>query len=447
MIGSDVESRAEAPAAELQRLSGLGVCLANEYFPPFAPGGGEWSVQALARFLGRQGLRPVVVTPNYGASASEEVDGVTIRRFPFPVKRPPGRTIVPGRYLANPVFYAYAGWHVARIVRRHRLQIVHAQNKHMLIPCVIAGRLTRTPVVLSIRDGSIIDRAPICLHHGDRMPADCGTRKLWRECAPEYHALYMQGRRSRLRSRVDFLYFWLDARLKQRFLRRVDAVVGVSEGILDIYRRSRLLDGVPHVVSVFNVPPFAAPAKPEHVAALRRQLGLEGRRVVLYVGKFSPGKGTEDLLTAAALVSPGRPDVTFVFVGDGRLSREASNVRCFGPLPNADVLALYPLADMVVVPSVIPDALSRVILEAMWAGRPVVATRVGGTPELVVEGRNGLLVPRSDPPALSRAIASLLDDGTLRDALGAGARRHVEERFKPEESVARLLDVYAKVRR
>jgi glycosyltransferase involved in cell wall biosynthesis len=447
MSGTGVASRPDALGAEAQRLAGLGVCLANEYFPPFAPGGGEWSVQALARLLGRQGLRPVVVTPNYGAAASEEEDGITIRRFPFPVKRPPGRTVIPGRYLANPLFYAYAGWHVARVVRRHRLQIVHAQNKHMLIPCVIAGRMTGTPVVLTIRDGSIIDRAPICLHHGDRMPVDCGARKLWRECAPEYHALYMQGQRSRLRSRVDFLYFWLDARLKQRFLRRVDAVVGVSEGILDIYRRSGLLDGVPRAVSVYNVPPLAAPATPEHVAALRRQLGLEGRRVVLYVGKFSPGKGTEDLLKAAALVSPGRPDVTFVFVGDGRLSDEAPNVRRLGPLPNSDVLALYPLADMVVVPSVIPDALSRVILEALWAGRPVVATRVGGTPELVLEGRNGLLVPRGDPPALSRAIASLLDDDALRQALGAGARRHVEERFKPEESIERLLDLYATVRR
>jgi len=101
----------------------------------------------------------------------------------------------------------------------------------------------------------------------------------------------------------------------------------------------------------------------------------------------------------------------------------------------------------VVVPSVIPDALSRVILEALWAGRPVVATRVGGTPELVLEGRNGLLVPRGDPPALSRAIAALLDDDALRQALGAGARRHVEERFKPEESIERLLDLYATVRR
>lgn len=446
MSGAGVAAPADARAAGSPRLAGLGVCLANEYFPPFAPGGGEWSVQALARILARQGLRPVVVTPNYGAVASEEDAGVTIRRFPFPVKRPPGRAVIPGRYLANPLFYAYAAWHVARVVRAQRLQIIHAQNKHMLIPCVIAGRLTGTPVVLSIRDGSIIDRAPICLHHGDRMPADCGARKLWRECAPEYHALYMEGRRSRLRSRVDFLYFWLDARLKQRFLRRVDAVVGVSEGILDVYRRSGLLEGVPRVVSVYSVPPLAAPPTPEHVAALRRTLDLLGRRVVLYVGKFSPGKGTEDLLKAAALVSPGRPDVTFVFVGDGQLSGEPPYVRRLGPLPNADVLALYPLAEIVVVPSVIPDALSRVILEALWAGRPVVATRVGGTPELVVEGRNGLLVPRSDPPALARALASLLDDEARRRTLGAGARRHVEERFNPDGSTARLLDVYDAVR-
>ena len=91
----------------------------------------------------------------------------------------------------------------------------------------------------------------------------------------------------------------------------------------------------------------------------------------------------------------------------------------------------------------IPDALSRVILEAMAAGRPVVATRVGGTPELVIDRQTGILVERRAPAELARAIATLLADDGLRASVGAGARRHVTERLSADTSVERLLTAYA----
>ncbi len=424
----------------------MNICFVNEYFPPFAPGGAEWSLDALARALARRGHGVTIVTPNYGAAAREERDGIQIVRFAFPVRLPPGRTLASAKWLANPFFYAYAALAVARVARRERADVIHAQNKHSLIPATIAGRLLRVPVFLTIRDGSIIDAAPLCLHHHDRRPPDCGVRKLWRECSEEYFALYIKNRRRKLRSKLAFLYFWLDACLKQRFLRKVDGVVGVSEGILDIYRRSGLLEGVRCVHAIYNIPPAAAPPSPADVEALRERLDLRGRRVVLYVGKFSPGKGTADLVAAARRVSREFPDALFLFVGEGELDAMDPHVRRLGPLSNRDVLALYPLAEVVVVPSVIPDALSRVILEAMGAGRPVVATRVGGTPELVIDGTTGLLVERHAPAELARAVASLLRDEALRASLGAGARRRVAERFGADDSVARLLALYAGAR-
>jgi glycosyltransferase involved in cell wall biosynthesis len=420
------------------------ICLATEYFPPHAPGGAEWSTDALARALVRRGRRVLVVTPNYGAAPREERDGFTVLRFPFPVKRPPGRATIPGRFHANPIFYLYAGLAVARIVRRDRIDLVHVQNKHMLIPGVLAHSLAGVPVVLTLRDGSIIDAAPMCLHHGDRMPADCGVSKLWRDCAVEYFELYARGRRSRLATRLVFLYRWLDARLKQRFLRRVDAVVAVSQGILDIYRRSGLLAGVSRLRVVPTVPSLGAPP-PDAVEDMRRRLALDARRVVLFVGKLSPGKGVADFLAAARLVGPVLPDVHFVLAGEGDVEAAEPFIRRLGPLANRDVLALYPLADVVVVPSVIPDAFSRVILEAMAAARPVIATRVGGTPELVLDGKTGWLVDRNDPRGLAEAVLAILRDDALRDALGAAGRRHLESLSGEGGSVDRLLEVYAEV--
>ncbi|MBI4591557.1 MAG: glycosyltransferase family 4 protein [Candidatus Rokubacteria bacterium] len=223
-------------------------------------------------------------------------------------------------------------------------------------------------------------------------------------------------------------------------------MVGVSEGILDIYRRSGLLAGISRVRAVYNVPPVTAVAGPEVVEAARHGLGLAGKRVVLYVGKFSPGKGTADLLVAAKKVVASVPEALFLFVGEGELAAAGRHIRRLGPLPNSEVLALYPLADVVVVPSVIPDALSRVILEAMAAGRPVIGTRVGGTPELILDGKTGLLVERNDPDGLAQALLSLLRDEALRAELAAAGRRRLDELFGPERSLDRLLDLYREVR-
>ena len=423
------------------------ICLVNEYFPPFAPGGAEWSLAALARALADRGHRVVVVTPNYGATPEEEHDGVRIVRFPFPVKLPPGRTPASAKWLANPFFYLWAAWAVFRVARRERSDLIHVQNKHSLIPGVIAGKILGIPVFLTIRDGGLINAAPLCLHHGDRMPPDCGVKKLWRKCSEEYFALYVKDPRRRLRSKLAFLYFWLDSRLKQRFLRRVHGVIGVSQGILDIYRRSGLLGDVARVHTVYNIPPLAPPPPAAEVEALRYRLDLVGRRVVLYVGKFSPGKGTADLVLASEQVVREVPDVVFLFVGEGNLESGGPHIRRLGPLSNREVQALYPLSDIVVVPSVIPDALSRVILEAMAAGRPVAATRVGGTPELVIDGKTGLLVERNAPAELARAIVTILRDADLQASLAAAARRHLAEHFEPEESVNRLLAIYASTSR
>jgi glycogen(starch) synthase len=422
------------------------ICLVNEYFPPFAPGGAEWSMDALGRALAERGHGVLVVTPNYGAAPDERRDGLRIVRFPFPVRLPPGRTSVSRKWLANPVTYLYAAWWLWRIARRERVEVIHVQNKQMLIPGVLAGRLLGIPVALTIRDGSLIDAAPMCLHHGDRMPSDCGVRKLWRECSEEYFLLYVKDPRRKLRSKLAFLYFWLDSRFKQRFLRRLDVVIGVSQGILDIYRRSGLLEGVRRVRPVYNVPPPPCAPDAAAVEGLRGRLGLGGRQVVLYVGKLSPGKGSADLVAASREVVRRFPGVVFVFVGEGPLEEGLAHARHLGPLPNHEVLALYPLADIVVVPSVVPDALSRVILEAMAMGRPVVATRVGGTPELIVDDKTGLLVERGDPPGLARALERLLGDGDLRATLGAAARRHVDELCGRGSSVDQLIKLYGELR-
>jgi glycosyltransferase involved in cell wall biosynthesis len=86
-----------------------------------------------------------------------------------------------------------------------------------------------------------------------------------------------------------------------------------------------------------------------------------------------------------------------------------------------------------------------VLLEAMAAGRPVVATPVGGTPELVVDGETGLLVPPRDPEALAAALRRVLEDRELAARLGEAGRRRVSERFTLEAMTRRMLELYDEV--
>jgi glycosyltransferase involved in cell wall biosynthesis len=109
-----------------------------------------------------------------------------------------------------------------------------------------------------------------------------------------------------------------------------------------------------------------------------------------------------------------------------------------------DVAALLARLDVVALPSW-TEGLPMVLLEAMAAGRPVVATPVGGTPELVVDGETGLLVPPRDPEALAAALRRVLDDRELAERLGEAGLRRVSERFTLAAMTRRMLELYDEV--
>ena len=113
--------------------------------------------------------------------------------------------------------------------------------------------------------------------------------------------------------------------------------------------------------------------------------------------------------------------------------------------PQSTLFALYGAAEVVVVSSVWPEPLSRVLIEAMDFGRAVVATRVGGSPELVRDDVTGLLVEPRDPEALARAVVALLRDAARRVRLGAAAAKFTATELDEDRLVAELLDAYASV--
>jgi glycosyltransferase involved in cell wall biosynthesis len=175
--------------------------------------------------------------------------------------------------------------------------------------------------------------------------------------------------------------------------------------------------------------PFTRPADP----ALRTRLaGTPDRPLVLTAARLTPQKAIDVLLSAAVLV----PEAVFVIAGDGpeRAALEArakalgvaQRVRLLGA--RGDVAELLAACDLFVLPSLF-EGLPLSVLEAMAAAKPVVATRIGGTVEAVVDGETGILVPPGDAGALAAAIRTFLTDPERARRSGEAGRARLRDRF------------------
>ena len=206
-------------------------------------------------------------------------------------------------------------------------------------------------------------------------------------------------------------------------------------------------------------------ADPGQVAWLGRELGVEGRRVVLFAGRLEPLKGADTLIAAIAEMDrdPHLQDVVCLFIGDDsgdgarasrggerrRLERLAADagigdrVRFLGAVPHALLGGYYALADVCVVPSRV-ETFGLVALEAQAQGTPVVAARVGGLPEVVADGETGCLVEGREPSDYCAAISTILHDEDGRRRMGEAARRRAVG-FSWDRMVDRLLSIYSRV--
>jgi len=185
-------------------------------------------------------------------------------------------------------------------------------------------------------------------------------------------------------------------------------------------------------------------------ACLKAGLGFGADdAVLLVVGRLEPQKGHRVLLDAMPLVHRTSPRARLVCVGEGALRPELEaqvvglglreSVRFVGQQSN--IPEWFAMADVVVLPSLF-EGLPLVAIEALAAGKAMVATAVDGTPEVVVDGKTGLAVPSRDVGALAAAICRLLRDPGLRQAVGQAGRAWVEEHFSQEQQIQRTQELY-----
>jgi glycosyltransferase involved in cell wall biosynthesis len=170
---------------------------------------------------------------------------------------------------------------------------------------------------------------------------------------------------------------------------------------------------------------------------------------VVSAGRLSPEKGHAVLLEAFATIAPQMPDVWLVLLGDGpEYRRLAALADCLGVSRRVlfagyrkDIAAIFQVMDFLVLPSH-TEGLPMVILEAFACGKPVVATTVGGVPEVVRQGETGLLIPEGDVAGLRRAMCAMLMDQPARERMGKGAYAWVRERFGMDRYVTEFAALF-----
>jgi glycosyltransferase involved in cell wall biosynthesis len=238
--------------------------------------------------------------------------------------------------------------------------------------------------------------------------------------------------------------------LARRALHRAGAVTACSA---DLHRRALRLGARPERTRTVPYGVDAMDPGDTDVAGVRAELGAPpGATLVLGLGRLVEKKGFAHLVAAAARV----PGVHVALAGEGdlrdellaRIAATGAPAVLVGALNRTAVAATLAVADIVVVPSVVDragnvDGLPNVLLEAMAAGRAVIASRVAGIPDVVTDGVDGVLVPPGDPIALAEALARLAGDPALRQRLGAAARATVTETLSWERVARTFEESYA----
>jgi glycosyltransferase involved in cell wall biosynthesis len=358
-------------------------------------GGAEVVLLNLIRELDRSRWTPLVATaagsPLLPALADAQIDAVTV---PFDRLNRAGATM--------PIHLIRAIRSVSRLIRQRRIDLVYTNTVRAHIVGSLAAVFTRTPIVWTLHDNTF-------------------------------------------------------PRLLARMLAFIPRrVIAVSNWLRHLYAPLNLA----HKITVIHNGLSTAVSSAE-AAGLRNEMHIPADApLVVNVGRLVAGKAPHLFVEAASRVAQAIPAAVFALVGEPdpiepgqpqstydevlanavRDCHLGSNLIMTGH--RSDVARFYAAADLVVYCSVSPEGLPTVLLEAMCYARPVVATSVGGAPEIVVDQQTGRLVAPGDSKALATAIVDLLMDRQKALAFGAAGQTRLAQEFRVEQQAAQVDQVY-----
>lgn len=251
--------------------------------------------------------------------------------------------------------------------------------------------------------------------------------------------------------KLDNVYPDLDFRvrsaLEKWWINKADKIIGLTQAIKDLVARYYNIssNGMPIVPNPIDIDFF----KPrEHKIA-------KSNPVVLYAGRLEFRKGVHVLMRAIHRVLKKIPEAKFIFIGKDsgmkpylinkiKDTNSSENVLIIEGMPRYKLKEFYQESSLCVLPSLWENH-PYTCLEAMACGKPVIATNIGGYPEIIQNGFNGFLVEAGSSKELAEAILKLLSDATLCENLGKNARKTIESRYRSVEIAQRMVSIYSEL--
>lgn len=402
------------------------ILMLAQWYPPII-GGEELHVRNLSVELAGRGHEVTVATlAQPGLPETESHDGVQVVRLRASAQRLERLFADSDRQSAPPIPDPELVVGLGRLARRVRPEVMHAHNwiVHSALPLALAGR---APLLLSLHDFSLVCATKVLIRRGVNCSGPAPLKCL--SCAASHYGA--------VKGTVTTISNAVGAAVERR---AISAFIPVSNAVAD----GNQIAGLPHRV----IPNFVRGQQSSAEIDLRPYLEqLPTEPFLLFVGALGRLKGLHVLLDAYRLLGDAPPLVVIGYPmreTDELLADLPPNVRALGPWPPQAVAAAWDAALMGIVPSTCQEACPTVVIEAMRAAIPVVATRMGGIPDLVAEGETGLLVPPSDAPALASAVASLLANPSEAARLGQGGLRR-SALFSADAVVPRIEAAYREV--
>ena len=407
------------------------ILIATDAFPPVS-GGSGWSTYELARGLRARGHDIFIVrTYSERDPVPREYDGFSVTGFP--AFAPPIPFL--RNYVRNERMYPRLSRHLARAIATHKIDVIHGQHVLTGPASVMAARRTGIPSVCTVRD-----YWPVC-YWGDVL-ADPGAGIVCPGCSATAMTRCLRPRTGAAwpATLPVIPYMRRNLRRKQASLSQADAIVSVSGYVASALRsrspelkRSRI-EAIPNGVDVSGV-------RREADAMLRPM----PERYALYVGKLARNKGAHALVEVA---ERAQLDMPLIVIGDGPARRSIEraaaaagrDVRILGWRDRRDVFQWLRHTELLIFPSVWPEPLSRVLIEASALSVPVAAINTGGTADIIVDDVTGLLSESVE--GLAEDVRRLAADTALRARLGQAAAERAAAHFDIPVVIDRMEALY-----
>jgi glycosyltransferase involved in cell wall biosynthesis len=404
------------------------ILIATDTFPP-RTGGSGWSTYELAKGLRARGHTIVLVqTYSENDSVPSGYDEFAVEAFPvFAPKIPFVRN-----YFRNEYLYPRLGAHLSSIIRREKVDVIHAQ--HMLTgpPAVMAGRQTGIPSICTVRDYWPLSYWGDWLSDAQSGTSTTSNSEIIRVVRARIGAAWPLGLPA-------VPYMQMNLKNKQASLADASVIVAVSQYVASVLRarvpelNATRIETIPNAIDIsgFSFDGLDSPSREPYA---------------LFVGKLDRNKGAG---TLGEVIARARLDIPLVVIGEGRererIRRDAQaagrTVNMLGWLDRSEVFQWLKHATLLIFPSSWPEPLSRVLIEASALGVPIAAMNTGGTPDIVLDEQTGLLSESVEE--LAADVARLAADAALRSRLGAAARKRAVSLFDASVVIDRMEQLYS----